>query len=129
MTLICFSSILASSSHSAHTLATTNTQDAGNKRKPEQTRTQSAMSEHNRRLAGAIAAYGKSLDVNKKRRPASANVFTERSAWYLVYWRDIGDICGYIFQERVVICVSEDSHKLEKLTSKLGNRKVTFTCP
>ena len=44
------------------------------------------MSEQNRRLAGAIAAYGKSLDVNKnKRRPASANVLTERSTWYLFY--------------------------------------------
>ncbi|XP_028395894.1 tubulin polyglutamylase TTLL5-like [Dendronephthya gigantea] len=63
-------------SHSAHALST---QDDGNKRKAEQSRTQSAISDQNRRLAGAIAAYGKSLDVNKTRkRPASANVSTER---------------------------------------------------
>ena len=72
-------------SHSAHALTTSSTQDAGNKRKPEQTRTHSAMSEQNRRLAGAIAAYGKSLDVNKnKRRPASAHVLTERSTCHFI---------------------------------------------
>jgi hypothetical protein len=44
------------------------------------------MSEQNRRLAGAIAAYGKSLDVNKnKRRPASASVLTERSTCCSLY--------------------------------------------
>lgn len=61
-------------------LTAATTQDAGDKRKYEQTSTQSAVSERNRRLAGAIAAYGKSLHVNKK-RPASANVLTERSMY------------------------------------------------
>ena len=88
-------------------LTTTNTQDAGNKRKPEQTRTQSAMSEKNRRLAGAIAAYGKSMDVNKnKKRPASANVLTERSTWhlYLVY------LCRMIWIVDVTVVNTCDFH-------------------
>ena len=46
------------------------------------------MSDQNRRLAGAIAAYGKSLDVNKTRkRPSSANVPTERSTYALLMQR------------------------------------------
>lgn len=58
-------------SHSAHALSTTNTaQDGGIKQPSDQ---------QNRRLAGAVAAYGKSLAFNAtKRRPASASLSTER---------------------------------------------------
>lgn len=78
------------------------------------------MADHNRRLAGAIAAYGKSLDVNKKRRPASANVFTERSVWYLVYLYTIRDMCGYLKKYShflLVTSISSSSKDLRMLVN------------
>lgn len=93
-------------SHSAHDLSKSSCEEA-EKKKLFNTR---VLSEHNRRLAGAIAAYGKSLNVNKgKRRPTSA-VLSDRSMLTNVH------ILNSVFSDSAV------SSFLEQISSALLNR-------
>ena len=74
-------------SHSAHALSSPSAHDWRIKQRSNQPVTR--LSERNRRLAGVVAAYGKSLGLNvTKKRPASAKVSTGQSTYYSKQLKD-----------------------------------------